>query len=365
MEGWLLNVLLMVPSNDNAGPVNVVKYLTEACNGSDINYTVLCLRKKSDFIFPNCKTVFIPDDISSFFKIFWILSFLNSNYFNVCHSHGFFPDLYGFICKVIKSGCFKSISTVHNYPDVDYSMEYGRLSGAILCRIHFFILKRLDLVIGCSNSVSENLHRFSIKSKIVRNGVYVNRAQKVHCPLSNVKLNDCHHPDMRIKLLFLGRLIKRKNFADIAKVFINADDEFHKKFKLTVCGDGPELAYYSSKFKDHPNVSFLGHVDNPSDILFESDVLISTSMAEGFPLSVLEAIQAGKKALLSDIKPHLELKEYLGPVIQCYRLEDSNDLYHKIINKESCQMINDSRAIYLSSATRMLGEYEEYYRELF
>ncbi|WDL83944.1 glycosyltransferase family 4 protein [Aeromonas bestiarum] len=358
-----MNVLLMVPSNDNAGPVNVVKYLTKACDGGDVNFTVLCLRKKSDFAFPNCKTVFIPDNISPVFKIFWVLTFFKLNHFNVCHSHGFFPDLYGFICKVIKLDCFKFISTVHNYPDLDYSMEYGKLSGAVLSRIHFFILKRLDLVIGCSSSVSENLHRFSIDSKVVRNGVYVNTIQNLQCPLNNVKLNDYHYTDRRINLLFLGRLIKRKNFADIAKVFINANDEFHKKFQLTVCGDGPELAYYSSKFKDYPNVSFLGHVDNPSDILFESDVLISTSIAEGFPLSVLEAIQVGKKALLSDIKPHLELKEYLGPVIQCYRLKDSNDLYDKIMNEEQSQIIKDSRAIYLSSATRMLGEYEEYYRE--
>ncbi|EPS3610572.1 glycosyltransferase family 4 protein [Vibrio cholerae] len=359
-----MNILLMVPSNDNAGPVNVVKYLTEVCNSGDINYTVLCLRKKSDFIFPNCKTVFIPDNICSFFKIFWILSFLKSNNFNVCHSHGFFPDLYSFISKVINYGCLKSISTVHNYPDLDYSMEYGRLSGAILCRLHFFILKRLDLVIACSRSVSENLHRFSIKSKVVRNGVYISTTQNVQYPQSNAKLNDCHHVDMRKNLLFLGRLIKRKNFADVAKVFINADDEFHEKFKLTVCGDGPELEYYSSKFKDYPNVSFLGHVDDPSDILFASDLLISTSIAEGFPLSVLEAIQAGKKALLSDIKPHLELKEYLGQVIQCYRLGDSKDLYDKIMNEESCQVIDASRAIYLASATRMLSEYEEFYREL-
>ena len=33
------------------------------------------------------------------------------------------------------------------------------------------------------------------------------------------------------------------------------------------------------------------------------------------------------------------------------------------MNEKQSQIIKDSRAIYLSSATRMLGEYEEYYRE--
>ncbi|HAS3607732.1 TPA: glycosyltransferase [Vibrio cholerae] len=352
-----MNILLIVPSNDNAGPVNVVKYLTEVCNIADINYTVLCLRKKSDFIFPNCKTVFIPDNICSFFKIFWILSFLKSNDFNVCHSHGFFPDIYNYVCKTLSRNDLKSISTVHNNPNEDYPMEYGRLKGFWLSKFHYFFLRKLTLVIGCSSSVSKHLHNNNIECRTIRNGVSITG-------LSSSSAMHVNYDSKPVQLLFLGRLIKRKNFSELAKIFLNSNVDFNKKYSLTVCGNGPEFEYYNELLSPFQNIKFMGHVDNPASYILDSDILVSTSLAEGFPLSVLEAILAGKRVLLSNIEPHIELKEFLGDAIECYQLGSIKDFLNKLDILANRRVDPKSRALYLASATRMHNEYAALYRSI-
>jgi glycosyltransferase involved in cell wall biosynthesis len=351
-----MKILLIVPSNENAGPVNVVKYLTSAVSkSSEVEFTTLCLRKKNDTKFENSKTFFLPKSYGFWYVIKWLVVFFKDNQFDICHSHGFFPDLYNFFLKVTGVFDFKSITTIHNYPDLDYPLEYGFLKGNALARVHLFILKKLHLVVGCSQSVSENLENKKVKCETIRNGVALKKAGSIYEARKNKNV---------VKLLFLGRLIKRKNFADIANAFIIADDEFHSKFELTVCGDGPELQQYQNALSNYPNVKFMGHVNEPSAYINNCDILVSTSLAEGFPLSVLEAVQARKLALLSNIGPHLELESYLGDSVICYSRGNAVDLISKLVVERSVSNLAKDKSAQLASAERMLNEYIKKYQSL-
>lgn len=351
-----MKVLIIVPSNENAGPVNVVKYLTSAVKNNEIEFTTLCLRKKNDSKFENSKTVFLPKKSQGFLcAIKWIINFVKINRFDICHSHGFFPDLYNFFLKAIGVVNLKSITTIHNYPDLDYPLEYGFWKGSVLAKVHFFIIKKLHLVVGCSQSVSEHLKNKNIKCETVRNGVALNKSDGSSEQQKNKSV---------VNLLFLGRLIKRKNFADIANAFIIADDEFHSKFELTVCGDGPELKRYQKALSSYPNVKFMGHVDKPSTYINNCDILVSTSLAEGFPLSVLEAVRARKLALLSNISPHLELKSYLGDSVICYSCGNAMDLISKLFVERKVSELAKDKSVQLASAERMLNEYIQNYQHM-
>ncbi|MBL0602060.1 glycosyltransferase family 4 protein [Aeromonas dhakensis] len=350
-----MNILLIVPSNDNAGPVNVVRYLTKSNN--DIEFTVLCLRKKSDLIFENCKMVFVPDSVTPFLSLFWILRFLKTNQFDICHSHGFFPDVYNYVCKTLSFNGLKSISTVHNYPDEDYPMEYGRFKGFWLSKFHYFFLRKMTSVIGCSSSVSKHLYSNNIECRTIRNGVDIPG-------LPGSVAMHVNYDSRPVRLLFLGRLIKRKNFSELATIFLNANIDFHEKYSLAVCGNGPEFESYKNLLSPFQNIKFMGHVDNPASYISDSDILVSTSLAEGFPLSVLEAILAGKRVLLSNIEPHLELKEFLGDAIECYQLGSIKDFLDKLDILANRRIDLQSKALYLASATRMYDEYVTLYRSI-
>lgn len=57
------------------------------------------------------------------------------------------------------------------------------------------------------------------------------------------------------------------------------------------------------------NVHFLGARNDIPDILRELDVFVHSSLLEGLPVAVCEAMLAGVPSILSDIEPHLEISE--------------------------------------------------------
>ena len=74
---------------------------------------------------------------------------------------------------------------------------------------------------------------------------------------------------------------------------------------LLLIGDGPLREACAEQGVD--SVLVTGQVDNVQDYLRASDVYVSSSMTEGMPLGVLEAMACGLPVLLSDIAAHREL----------------------------------------------------------
>lgn len=358
-----MNVLLLLPSNENAGPVNVVKYLLNAKFDDEITFHVICLRKKSDYLFNNSSTVFLPESLSFFKKIKWIVQYATANNISIVHSHGFFPDLFNVLISKVKKKCIVGVSTVHNYPNIDYRYEYGHIKGTVLSRLHFYLLSKLKRIYSCSGSVSDNLRSFSLNSETIRNGVSVSSVGE----LSTLGFSDIdNHNNSEfnaLKLCFVGRMIERKNFEELYQSLLILND-LKVSFKLIICGDGPLLFYYKKKLAMFDNVCFLGHVSDPSPYIANCDVLLSTSFSEGFPLSVLEAVSLRKRVVLSNISPHLELKDFLGDIVQCYRLGNPNHLVQILTSHYYHSEDDIDRAVYLSSSKRMLCQYISSYEQL-
>ena len=100
-------------------------------------------------------------------------------------------------------------------------------------------------------------------------------------------------------------------------------------FKIIFIGDGCDRELCENHKTN--NMYFLGHKINVDEYLLASDLYISASQAEGLPLSVLEALNAGLPLLLSDIAPHMEIinisQQYFG---ECFKLNNQNDFLNKI-----------------------------------
>lgn len=141
-------------------------------------------------------------------------------------------------------------------------------------------------VIACSRSEKELLISHGIKNVIViNNGIKVSETE----------------PDYKIPghpLVFgtVGRITYQKNpelFNEIARHF-NGD----KRVRFIWIGDG-ELR---NEIQENEQVQVTGWL-TPSEVqhyLNQIDIYISTSLWEGLPLSVLEAMNCGKPLLLSD-----------------------------------------------------------------
>jgi glycosyltransferase involved in cell wall biosynthesis len=141
------------------------------------------------------------------------------------------------------------------------------------------------------------------KSRVIQNGVDLDRFK----PLNKNRSDD------KIKMLYVARMSRVKNQLLILKALNEMKNK--DNIILDFIGQIEDLEYYNEildYIKDNKleNINIIGPVKN--DLLpkyyRESDIFISPSNAEGFPLTVLEAMSSGCALLLSDIGPHLELK---------------------------------------------------------
>lgn len=106
-----------------------------------------------------------------------------------------------------------------------------------------------------------------------------------------------------INLLFVGRIIRRKNVDLIIDVFEALKKEYN--LKLTIVGDGPEKENLEKKSKD---VIFTGTVDNPEYYYKEADVFVTPSkFGEGLQGTILEAMSSGLTVVASNTKINSEL----------------------------------------------------------
>lgn len=139
--------------------------------------------------------------------------------------------------------------------------------------------------------------------KVIANGLDVNffLKKKISKTLSN-KYDK--YFKKKNKLLYLGRIDKKKNIELILKSINNAK---LSNFILNIVGSGDKryLNYLNNlcyKLNLNDNVNFINHLDNKSKIFFykKSSHLLLPSKSENFANVVLEALFFGKSVLISD-----------------------------------------------------------------
>lgn len=95
-----------------------------------------------------------------------------------------------------------------------------------------------------------------------------------------------------LRLLVAGRLVKQKNVALALRTLAAGAPSA----LLTIAGDGPERAQLerlAERLGIGWRVTFLGHVADIGPLLARSDLLLMTSLYEGYPAVLVEALAAG------------------------------------------------------------------------
>lgn len=77
-------------------------------------------------------------------------------------------------------------------------------------------------------------------------------------------------------------------------------------------------------------VHFLGFREDAARVVAALDVNVLSSLHEGFPVSLVEAMLVGKACVLSDIPPHVEASEN-GKYAEIFRTGDANELADKML----------------------------------
>lgn len=151
------------------------------------------------------------------------------------------------------------------------------------------------------------------KARIIQNPLTVDLDKELSISKSN-----------RLKMAYVARLETSIKGQDL---FLQAlsDPQFRQfEFELTFFGSGPDelyikelVSYYGLKGK----VFFGGHVADISEIWESNQLLVLCSLAEGTPLSLIEAMACGRTAIVTDIGDSAIWLSDLGYVAESNRVE--------------------------------------------
>ena len=285
-----------------------------------------------------------------------LINLLRLNQFHIIHTHNVHVStMLIFACIFSKYKYLKkTIFTIHN--------SYENYSFKHLIQLPFIFLF-MNKIVFCSNSSKKSfpfVFRLLSKGKgiTICNGVDYDSIFKVK---RSLKKNIKNH----FTLIFLGRLIEKKNPMILLKAFQELD---LLNSKLIFVGDGP----LRKKIENEANNKVLFRRNIPREkvyhLLCESDLFISMSETEGLPIATLEALSAGLPVILSKINSHLEISIHfknitLIPPNDISKLKNKIlEFYNMDVEKRKIEQLKNENIIKNKfSLQNMLLEYDKLY----
>lgn len=170
-------------------------------------------------------------------------------------------------------------------------------------RLLYHLSSRIILV---ANSIRSRFDWIGLTNKMttVYNGVDLSELQNHH-NFSHIR-EQYHIHDQSLLIGAVGRIEYLKG----QKYLVEACGRLRSKLKsfhLLLVGEIANSAYLkecsdtAARHKINDRVIFTGHLENVSEILNEIDIFVSPSLFEAFPRSVIEAMGAGKAAIVTDV----------------------------------------------------------------
>jgi len=325
-------ILLISSSGKTGGGPSHILLLQELLKDEFDFYLAMPLFNIKKKMFDKEKSLDISERKISLLDIIRLIIFSKKNSIDIIHAHG---KGAGLIARIIKLFLQKPlIYTFHGIHTLCLSklnkflyIFYENITGWIDDEKVFVSIsekmqtKNLRIFIGKKNSVINNATKEMIKVK-------------EHGEKNNFKIGI---KNKKKNIISICRLVDQKNIFEIFKIAKNL-----QSYNFIVLGDGYLLekakAYLiNNKIK---NVYLLGNKVNVFKYLYESDLFLSTSLYEGHPISILEAMSIGLPIVASKVTGNIDTIKngFSGFFYQLGDIEKASDLIEKIMNNNSLKL---------------------------
>jgi GT2 family glycosyltransferase/glycogen synthase len=272
---------------------------------------------KKPIIIPELqRKINIDKDLKSVVKI---LKIIYQEKPDIVHTHtakaGFCARIASFLYNLFSRHKIKTIHTFHGHVFEGY---FKKPVCQAFILIERFLSKSTDVIIAISNTQKYDLSdKYRItpahKIKTIQLGFQLN---------SFLENNGLEHPfrqrlgidDNTFLIGIVGRLVPIKNhvmFLNAVKIFLEQNPDV--KVKFIVVGDGElrsVLEKYCKKQGLSDHVRFCGWVIDVHSVYADLDILALTSINEGTPVSVIEAMASSVPVIATDVGGITDL---LGP----------------------------------------------------
>lgn len=221
--------------------------------------------------------------------LFRLIKVLKEDKIDILHCHRHKPSFYGAI-----AGIFAKTPVV-----LSHVHGLSRTRNLVRRVVNFILFKRFNRIIGCARSVQDDVlrdNRFlsAEKVSVLENSVDCQRFIDVSITKAQAKQMLGLSSDVFV-FGTIGRLAPTKGLTYLIEAFSKVKEKIPSAH-LVMFGDGAcrtELEELSSKLSCGDSIHFLGHRDNIEQLIKGMDVFVLSSIAEGMPRAILEAMAAG------------------------------------------------------------------------
>ena len=175
--------------------------------------------------------------------------------------------------------------------------------------LKFALASRLcDWIVGVCEGTRTNLLAapFAARERIIH----------IYNGASPVDKHAAPRPKFGFTLLYVGRLAPLKDHCTLLQA-VSLVRMRHPDVRLWIVGDGP-LEFGLRKLTDELGlnecVTFFGEQADVSPFLLAADLFVSSSVTEGLPVSLLEAMSVGLPAVVTDVGGMSEIARLSGAV---------------------------------------------------
>ncbi len=234
-------------------------------------------------------------------RIYVLRKLFKSNNYDIIISSSLVSNTFSLLVKCLFRVNIPVIITFNNANKLK-SKDMG-LSGKIASFLNRKLSSCADLIVPVSNGLREELIKDKYperKVKTIYNGIPIDEIIK----LSKEKLDSNHAKILKrqtFKIIAVGRLSKQKDYFTLLKAIEVLRSKY--KVELIILGEGELKAEIISEIHKRnisENVHLIGWVKNPYKYIKKSDVFVLSSLWEGFPNVILEALCCGLPVVSTD-----------------------------------------------------------------
>jgi len=228
---------------------------------------------------------------------------------SLLHSHGYKADLYGYVAT--RSMRFPVVATSHFWTRRTVALR-------IYARLDQYVLRQFDHVVAVSDQIAGEILAGGVSSEfvsVIDNGIDLAALQQ---PSRNCDAESRVRGKRTIGAV--GRLVDQKGFDYLLQAIPAVLKQFPETILLIV-GEGPKrakLEALASELKIADSVRFTGACNDMPRVYSSLDLFVLSSVDEGMPLALIEAMAVGKPVVATRVAavPKLVLEGVTGRLVE-------------------------------------------------
>ncbi|MFQ5706811.1 MAG: glycosyltransferase [bacterium] len=253
-----------------------------------------------------------------------IRQYLQQEGVQILHTHGYKANFYAWLSG--RASNTVRIATCHPWTETDYSRK-----ARLYTRLDKFCLKHFDRIVAVSSTVEKETLESGVapaKISVIDNGIDTSRFNGKHG--KDAIRRKLRLPVNKVIIGTIGRLVPEKGHDLLLRAArgLVANDP---NLLFVIVGDGPlgrNLERQRAALGLENQVLLLGQREDVPELLSAFDVFVLSSVSEGLPMVLLEAMAAHKAVIATRVGsiPEVLQEGKTGLLVE----PDANDLQHKL-----------------------------------